>query len=553
MSKVGWRFGSGIAGDIRGRIPLYVDDWRQGLSRKALSATIYMFFTNVLPAITFALVLSERTHGHQGVFEVLLSMAVGGTLFALIAGQPLVIVGVTGPVCVFCATVYDLAAAAGLDYAAFFVWISLWAAAMHVVLAGLGACSAVRFVTPFSGEIFGALISLIYAFEGCSELARQLSGDSRSDSALLALILGVATFAISRNLARAQSWSIGTRRLREALADYGPAVAVVLCSAAQFLPAFAHVPLRMLRVPPEFGPSIPRPWVPPFWSVPGWAIAAALGPAAFLTALLFFDHNISSLLAQAPERGLKKPPSYHWDFALLGGSLVLTGLLGLPPNYGLIPQAPLHVRALADIEEVTSGAVRIEVWKRVCETRVSALGQSLLMMLMLSRPLLSVLGYVPTGVLAGQFMFLALSGFDGSSIARRLHFLALEREARSGVPALSELPLPVVFMFTALQLVLVAVIFGATLTPAGLAFPLFILALVPLRQWALPRMFSLGALTVLDVPLLLQSAAPTAEERVGSARGVMQTSGSAGGDSSLLNEIDPVVANPVSIDESAAT
>ena len=52
------------------------------------------------------------------------------------------------------------------------------------------------------------------------------------------------------------------------------------------------------------------------------------------------------MLTQRPEYGLKKPPSYNYDFVILGISLLMTGLLGLPPNYGLIPQAPLHARAL---------------------------------------------------------------------------------------------------------------------------------------------------------------------------------------------------------------
>ena len=87
---------AGIYGDLRGRLPYYFDDWRQGLSFKCLSATLYIFFTNVLPAMSFASLLSARTGGTLGVAEVLLSMGLGGLLFAFFAGQPLVIVGVTG-------------------------------------------------------------------------------------------------------------------------------------------------------------------------------------------------------------------------------------------------------------------------------------------------------------------------------------------------------------------------------------------------------------------------------------------------------------------------
>jgi len=220
-----------------------------------------------------------------------------------------------------------------------------------------------------SGEVFGLLISAIYAYEGSTELARQLDGKARADAALLALVLAALTLYLALTLSRARTWHVGTQRVRGVLADYGPAIAVIVGSVAQYIPAFAPAPLLTLSVPTNFGPSVPRPWVPAFWTVPSWAIGAALGPAAFLTALLLFDHNISSLLAQAPERGLKKPPAYHWDFALLGLSVFLTGVLGLPPNYGLIPQAPLHVRALADIDEVTLGSLRRDVWRKKCAKR----------------------------------------------------------------------------------------------------------------------------------------------------------------------------------------
>ena len=36
------------------------------------------------------------------------------------------------------------------------------------------------------------------------------------------------------------------------------------------------------------------------------------GNCSILTVLFFFDHNVSSLLCQVPEFGLKKGSSYHW-------------------------------------------------------------------------------------------------------------------------------------------------------------------------------------------------------------------------------------------------
>lgn len=51
--------------------------------------------------------------------------------------------------------------------------------------------------------------------------------------------------------------------------------------------------------------------------VPGTYVAAALLPAMLITVLFYFDHNVSSQLAQQPEFNLTKGPAYHWDFLLL--------------------------------------------------------------------------------------------------------------------------------------------------------------------------------------------------------------------------------------------
>ena len=48
---------------------------------------------------------------------------------------------------------------------------------------------------------------------------------------------------------------------------------------------------------------------------------------------------------------LKKGSAYHWDLMVIG---LLNGVLsfyGLPMVHGALPHSPLHVRALADVED----------------------------------------------------------------------------------------------------------------------------------------------------------------------------------------------------------
>ena len=72
--------------------------------------------------------------------------------------------------------------------------------------------------------------------------------------------------------------------------------------------------------------------------VPSPFIAAALLPALVITLLFFFDHSISSQMAQQPEFSLEKPSAYHYDFLLLGIMTLACGLIGVPPVNGVLPQ-----------------------------------------------------------------------------------------------------------------------------------------------------------------------------------------------------------------------
>ena len=65
-----------------------------------------------------------KTNSSFGVNEVLLSSGLAAVVFSLLAGQPLTIVGVTGPITVFNYTVYDIMAKR-TNYFAFMCWIGM--------------------------------------------------------------------------------------------------------------------------------------------------------------------------------------------------------------------------------------------------------------------------------------------------------------------------------------------------------------------------------------------------------------------------------------------
>lgn len=66
-----------------------------------------------------------KTNMSYGVNEVLLASVLGAVVFSVFAAQPLVIVGVTGPITVFNYTIYDIIAPTGTNYFAFMCLVSL--------------------------------------------------------------------------------------------------------------------------------------------------------------------------------------------------------------------------------------------------------------------------------------------------------------------------------------------------------------------------------------------------------------------------------------------
>ena len=511
-------FGEHVVKDIKERLftKQWLDDWdlscedaHTGFDKKTVeleqnvrlhkiaAATLYIFFAQLLPAITFGFFVQEATHNAMGVIETVLSMAIGGTLFALFAGQPMVVVGVTGPVCLFCVGLYRQAMFYGFSFYGAYFWTCFWTAVFHILIAYAGLCETFqRVITGFSADSFGALIGLIYIYEGINEMIK-IWNLSPLTAFFFSLVLAIGTTELTRVLASLKNTGIFNFWFRELLCDYAAVIAIVALSALQLLPSLDHVGLPLIDVPTVFQPSD---------SIRSWLVSdhirnsspalifGCIAPAIVLTALLYFDHNISAILSMNASHKDSKT-TYNWDFLLLGFSVLVCGLLCIPPNYGLLPQAPLHVKHLTyDANKIREKKERDVDPKHVLppdlktiETRWSALGQSMLMWGLLSPNLLYVLGLIPKGVLAGLFVFLGLETLDGNGLVlKTINILTWEKNNRP--IALTNVNWIAYFRMTMTELFCVAVIFVITFTDALIAFPLFIVGMVGIQmlidRWA---------------------------------------------------------------------
>ena len=136
---------------------------------------MFLFFACLAPAIGFGSLFGIATGGAIGTMEMVSSTALCGVIYALTAAQPLTIIGSTGPVLAFVATLVPLAERFNLPFLPLYAWTGLWTAAILFVSSITSASNLVRYLTRFTDEIFSTLISTIFVVEAFSDVAGTFS------------------------------------------------------------------------------------------------------------------------------------------------------------------------------------------------------------------------------------------------------------------------------------------------------------------------------------------------------------------------------------------
>ncbi|RYP35817.1 hypothetical protein DL767_003672 [Monosporascus sp. MG133] len=505
----------GMVNDVRRRAPYYWSDWRDAWDYRVVPATIYI----ILPALAFSLDMFTKTDMQYGVNEVLLSSVLGAVVFAILACQPLVIVGVTGPITVFNYTVYDIMMPTGTNYLAFMCWIGLWSLIFHWILAITNSCNWLKYVTRFPCDIFGFYVAFIYLQKGIQVLEILGDGSPFYLSIMIALLVFMVAY-ICGELGRSPLFR---HPVRIFLKDYGTPLTVIFFTGFVHIGRMREVQLETLPTGPSFFPTSERSWFIHFWDIPVGDIFIAIPFAILLTILFYFDHNVSSLIAQGTEFPLRKPAGFHWDIFLLGLTTGVAGLLGLPFPNGLIPQAPFHTESLcvtkAEVDTDESGESKGHYTFKathVVEQRVSNLAQGLLTLGTMSAPLLVVLHLIPQAVLAGLFFIMGYQALEANGITAKILFLCRDEALTPpGHPLLLIRRRGALWAFVAVELIGFGATFAITQTVAAVGFPVFILTLIPVRALVLPRWFTPQELTALDAP----TASPFTMESAGGSYG----------------------------------
>jgi hypothetical protein len=141
----------GISRDYGMRLPLYKSDITDGINTQCLAAILFLFFACLAPAVGFGALFGTATNGVSyfaavflqfqlldfisclsrcsqaiGTMEMVSSTALCGMIYAATSGQPLTIIGSTGPVLAFVAALYKLAESQGLPFLPLYAWTGIW-------------------------------------------------------------------------------------------------------------------------------------------------------------------------------------------------------------------------------------------------------------------------------------------------------------------------------------------------------------------------------------------------------------------------------------------
>ncbi|XP_054462033.1 sodium bicarbonate cotransporter 3-like isoform X2 [Anoplopoma fimbria] len=169
LQRTGRIFG-GLVLDVKRKLPFYWSDIRDSLSLQCLASVLFLYCACMSPVITFGGLLGEATKGNISAIESLFGASLTGVAYSLFAGQPLTILGSTGPVLVFEKILFKFCKDYGLSYLSLRTSIGLWTAFMCLVLVATDASSLVCYITRFTEEAFAALICIIFIYEALEKL-----------------------------------------------------------------------------------------------------------------------------------------------------------------------------------------------------------------------------------------------------------------------------------------------------------------------------------------------------------------------------------------------
>ena len=161
LVRSGRLFG-GLLNDIKRKKPFYDSDFKDGMTLKCLASVVFLYFACLTNYVTFGGLLGDTTENNIGTIESLVGAIAVGVGYGLFSGQPLSILGATGPILVFESIIFDICKTFEWEYLPFRMCVGIWMGIVLMVLVATDVSAFVCYITRFTEENFATLIAVIF-------------------------------------------------------------------------------------------------------------------------------------------------------------------------------------------------------------------------------------------------------------------------------------------------------------------------------------------------------------------------------------------------------
>ncbi|XP_050362144.1 electroneutral sodium bicarbonate exchanger 1 isoform X4 [Nymphalis io] len=547
LARSGKLFG-GLINDLKRKIPWYWSDFKDALALQCIASWIFLYFACLSPIITFGGLLGEATGKNMAAMESLVSGFVCGMGYGFFSGQPLTILGSTGPVLVFETIVFEFCKQIGWNYMSFRFCIGTWTTIILIILVAIDASALVCYITRFTEENFATLIAFIFIYkavenvisigkknpiktrpdevlnyecyclpgnysrvpeqfnwtsvdkESCQLYNGTLAGggcDTKvyvPDVFLMSIILFLGTFTISIILKDFKNSLFFPSKVRQIISDFSVIIAILSMS---FLDFKVGIKTPKLEVPSEFKPTLPtREWViTPFNGNPVWSALVAILPALLGTILIFMDQQITAVIVNRKENKLKKGCGYHLDLFILAILIQICSIMGLPWFVAATVLSINHVNSLKVESECAAPGEKPQ-FLGVREQRVTHI--LIFLTIGCSVVLTPVLRHIPMPVLFGVFLYMGVASLKGLQFFDRILIMFMPQKYQPDHMFLRQVPIRRVHVFTAIQLTcLVCLWVIKSFSMTSILFPLMLVVMIGIRK-SLDIFFTRREMKILD-------------------------------------------------------
>lgn len=551
------RFCGGIIQDIKTKAKWYVSDFTDAINFQCVPAIGFLYFACLAPIITFGGLLGYATDNNMGAIESLLSGLVTGVTYSLFSGQPMTIMGSTGPILVFESILNTFSKQHDIDYLGFRCLVGLWICFFLIVIVVTDLSYLVKYITRFTEELFAILIALIFVHESIDKLLKINSkyhftsnpfnyGKEFSDSSpdcfrcinsknasvdddlnvgnfsylrkkpceqagkifvtnckyvpdvfFFSVILYLLTFMMAMALRQIKFSSFFPAKIRTQLSNFGVVTTIAVMLT---LDHFIGLETPKLMVPENFHPTIPdRGWlVNPIARNPKkfyWLAFAAMLPALLGTVLVFLDQHITAVLVNRKGNKLKKSAGYHLDLLICGICIGVNSVFGIP---WFVAATVLSMNHIIALRKISATSVPGETPKLVGVVEQRVTGVVIFGLIGLSIFATKALAYIPMPVLYAIFMYMGVTPMGELEFFQRILLFLMPKKYQPDLVFLRHVRLGRVHLFTLIQIACLILLFVLKLFKAiSIVFPMMVLALIFIR-FAMSYIFTDKELSYLD-------------------------------------------------------